>query len=69
MQAQRVLLKKLGFQVEEDAADKDIEKKFKLAFRGDMSERKQRCLQTLLGGRFDVVTLDLNLAGLEDDVT
>ncbi|WVZ80021.1 hypothetical protein U9M48_027539 [Paspalum notatum var. saurae] len=68
VQAQRVLLKKLGFQVE-DAADKDIEKKFKLAFRGDMSERKQRCLQTLLGGRFDVVTLDLNLAGLEDDVT
>lgn len=65
MQAQKVLLKKLGVEVHEDEPNPDIEEKFKVAFRGDMSENKQRCLQILLNGRFDVTALDLNLEGLE----
>jgi hypothetical protein len=65
VQAQKVLLKKLGVEVQEDEPDPDIEEKLKVVFRGDMSENKQWCLQIFLNGRFDVTALDLNLEGLE----
>jgi hypothetical protein len=65
VQAQKVLLKKLGVEVQEDEPDPDIEEKLKVVFQGDMSENKQRCLQIFLNGRFDVTALDLNLEGLE----
>jgi hypothetical protein len=44
-QAQNVLLRKLGIQVEEGAIDADIESKFKAAFRGGMTAKKQHALQ------------------------
>lgn len=40
-QAQLVLSKKLGIAIKETAVDADIESKFKAAFRGDISEKKQ----------------------------
>jgi hypothetical protein len=66
-QAQNVLLKKLGIAVEEDAADLEIESKFKAAFH-HMSERKQQALQILFNGDFDPAAMDLELTGLDTDV-
>jgi hypothetical protein len=66
-QAQNVLLKKLGIAVEEDAADLEIENKFKAAFH-HMSTRKQQALQILFKGDFDPAAMDLNLTGLGIDV-
>jgi hypothetical protein len=41
MQAQLVLLKKLGIAVADNALESDVEKKIQIAFRGDMSSRKR----------------------------
>jgi len=59
-----VLLKKMGIHVDENAPDAEAEAKLKLAFRGDMTQRKQNCLQKLLLGNIDLAALDLNLEGL-----
>ena len=48
----------------EDEADLEVEKKFKLAFGGNMSGTKQKCLQLLLNRGYDVSAMDLNLDGL-----
>lgn len=64
-QAQNVLLKKLGIAVEENAADAEIEAKFRGAFRGDLSANKKHVLQLLLNGDTDVSAMDLDLAELE----
>jgi len=61
---QRILLIKLGIPVHEDEADLEVEKKFKLAFGGNMSGTKQKCLQLLLNRGYDVSAMDLNLDGL-----
>jgi hypothetical protein len=66
VQAQLVLLKKLGISVADNASEADLEKKIQLAFRGDMSSRKQEALQIFLGGGLDLSSMDLNLLGLED---
>jgi len=58
-QAQRILLKKLGILVHEEAGLK-VGKKFKIAFGGNMSGTKQECLQLLLNGGYDVLAMDLN---------
>jgi hypothetical protein len=44
VQAQLVLLKKLGISVADNASEADLEKKIQLAFRGDMSSRKREAL-------------------------
>jgi len=44
----------------------EVEKKIKLAFRGDMSTRKREALQLFLENGIDLTTVDLNLHGLED---
>jgi len=63
-QAQIVLLKKMGIHVDENAPDAEAEAKLKLAFRGDMTQRKQNRLQKLLLGNIDLAALNLNLKGL-----
>lgn len=66
MQAQLLLLKKLGVAVAEGEHASEVEKKIKLAFRGDMSTRKREALQLFLENGIDLTTVDLNLHGLED---
>jgi hypothetical protein len=66
VQAQLVLLKKLGIAVAENALESDVEKKLQIAFRGDMSSRKREVLQIFLEGGIDLSSMDLNLLGLED---
>jgi hypothetical protein len=66
VQAQLVLLKKLGISVADNASEADLEKKIQIAFRGDMSSRKREALQIFLGGGLDLSSMDLNLLGLED---
>jgi hypothetical protein len=66
MQAQLVLLKKLGIAVADNALESDVEKKIQIAFRGDMSSRKREVLQIFLDGGIDLSSMDLNLLGLED---
>ena len=65
VQAQRVLLRKLGVQVRADEVDAQVQEKFDTAFRGDMTATKQQALHILLNGAFDPAALDLNLDGLE----
>ncbi|CAD6267417.1 unnamed protein product [Miscanthus lutarioriparius] len=48
VQAQLLLLKKLGVAVAEGEHASEVEKKIKLAFRGDMSTRKREALQLFL---------------------
>lgn len=67
VQAQRLLLRKLGIPVEEYEVDADIECKFNCVFKGDMSVSKQQKLQILLRGGVDVSAMNLNLAGLDDE--
>lgn len=57
IQAQKVLLRKLGVQVGEDEVDSQIQQKFRAAFRGDMTESKQQALHILL-----------NVEGLEGEL-
>ncbi|CAD6229522.1 unnamed protein product [Miscanthus lutarioriparius] len=66
VQAQLLLLKKLGVTVAEGEHASEVEKKIKLAFRGDMSTRKREALQLFLENGIDLTTVDLNLHGLED---
>jgi len=65
VQAQLLLLKKLGVAVAEGEHASEVEK-IKLAFRGDMSTRKREALQLFLENGIDLTTVDLNLHGLED---
>lgn len=67
-QAQLVLLRKLGIHVDANAVDSDIACRFKAAFGGGMSDEKKKIMQTLLNGDFDLASLGLDLAGLEDEV-
>ena len=69
LQAQKVLLQKLGVRVDENAVPADIVAQFNAAFKGDMTVRKQERLNKLLGGGFDVTMLDLNLTGLEEELS
>jgi len=64
--AQRVLLKKLGVAVVEEEANVEVEKKFKLAFGGNMSQRKQHALQLFLNEGIDLTAMNLDLEGLEE---
>jgi hypothetical protein len=51
LQAQRLLLKKLGVRVQEDAPELDIEAKIRSAFRAsNLTSYKKRCLSLLLNG-------------------
>ena len=65
-QAQRVLLKKLGVAVVEEEANVEVEKKFKLALGGNMSQRKQHALQLFLNEGIDLTAMNLDLEGLEE---
>ena len=66
-QAQIVLLRKMGIEVEDELV---AERELKAFFRdtSTWSEQKKERFQILLNGRFDVTALDLNLEGLEDEV-
>jgi hypothetical protein len=69
-QAQNVLLRKLGIEVEEEAIDSEIHSKLKAAFH-HMTVKKRQRLELLLNGqlgRFDLSALELDMSGLEDDV-
>jgi len=51
VQAQRVLLKKLGVEVSDNDPDMDVDSKLVQAFRGGMSDLKKEALQNILGRR------------------
>jgi hypothetical protein len=65
-QAQNVLLRKLGIEVEEDAVDSEVESKFKVIFH-HMSANKQQQLEILLNCKLDLAAMDLDLTGLDAD--
>jgi len=60
-----VLLKKPGVLVDGASVDSELQIKFKEAFKGDMSVRKQQALQILLVGDFDPAAMGLDMAGLD----
>jgi hypothetical protein len=64
-QAQNVLMKKLGIDVDEDAGDSEIECKFRATFQGPMSANKQQALQIPFNGDFDPAAMDLDMAELD----
>ncbi|KAG0526126.1 hypothetical protein BDA96_06G118600 [Sorghum bicolor] len=64
-QAQSVLLKKLGIQVDDAAVDSEIQRKFKETINGDMSVRKQRALQVLFSGDLDPASLGVEPVGVD----
>jgi hypothetical protein len=66
VQAQMVLLRKLGIHVEADTVPADVAQRFRAAFGGGMSEEKKKVMQILLNGDFDLTGLGLDLEGLED---
>jgi hypothetical protein len=69
LQAHRLLLKKLGIHVPENAPELDIEAKIRSAFRAsNLSTNKKRCLNMLLNGGLDVASMDLDLDGPEIDL-
>ena len=61
-----MLLKKLGVAVVEEEANVEVEKKFKLALGGNMSQRKQHALQLFLNEGIDLTAMNLDLEGLEE---
>ena len=65
-QAQRVLLKKLGVPVRDDAPEAELEGLVKAAFRGDITARKRVALQTFLEGKVDLVAMDLDVVGVDE---
>jgi hypothetical protein len=62
IQAQNVLLQKLGIAVDTNAMDAEVVQKFWAAFAAPMSAYKQNALQVLFSGDFDPVTMNLDLA-------
>jgi hypothetical protein len=69
-QAQNVLMKKLGIDVDEDVVDSEIEPKFRATFQGPMSTNKQQALRILFNGDFDPAAMDLDMVELDTvDVT
>jgi hypothetical protein len=65
-QALNLILKKFGEPVNEIAPDKEVEANFLRAFHGDMTSRKQRCLQMLLHDNLELTAMDLDVAELGD---
>jgi hypothetical protein len=65
-QAQNLLLKKLGSPVNEGAPDAEVEERFRKAFQGGMTSRKQRCLQMLLHDGLNLPAMNLDMADLGD---
>jgi hypothetical protein len=69
LQAQCLLLKKLGIHVSENVPKLDIEAKIWSAFQANnLSMNKKRCLDMLLNGGLDMASMDLDLDGLEIDL-
>jgi hypothetical protein len=64
-QAQIVLMKKLGMAVDATDADSDIDLKFRAAFSGPISARKQQALQIIFSGDFDPTALGLDEGDLD----
>ena len=65
IQAQNVLLQKLGIVVDTNAVDAEVVQKFRVAFAAPMSAYKQNTLQVLFLGDFDPVAMNLHLAGFD----
>ena len=65
-QAQRMLLKKLGVPVRDDAPEAKLEGLVNAVFRGDITARKRVALQTFLEGKVDLVAMDLDMAGVDE---
>ena len=65
-QAQRVLLKKLGVPVRDDAPEAELEGLVKATFHGDITAHKRVALQTFLEGKVDLVAMDLDVAGVDE---
>jgi len=68
MQAQNVLLRKLGMGLPESATNAEINSQFKAAFGGNLSQRKKETMLILLNGNFNLPAMDLDLTGLEGEV-
>jgi len=67
MQAQKVLLRKMGAQVVDGVPESEVKRKFLQAFHGNISDSKRLALQTLLTGGVQFSSLDLDLHGLEEE--
>jgi hypothetical protein len=65
IQAQNVLLQKLGIAVNTETMDAEVVQRFRAAFAGPMSAYKQNALQVLFSGDFDPMAMNLDLAGLD----
>jgi hypothetical protein len=65
IQVQNILLQKLGIAVNTDAVDAEVVQKFRTAFAAPMSAYKQNALQVLFSGDFDLVAMNLDLAGFD----
>lgn len=66
MQAQRVLMKKLGVAPPSPSMGPDTAILCRNAFRQPLSEAAHDNLQKLLGANFDPIEMNLNMLGLED---
>ena len=69
MQAQKVLLRKMGAQVADvdGVSESEVKRKFLQAFHGNISDSKRQALQTLLTGGVQFSSLALDLHGLEEE--
>lgn len=65
-QAQAVLKWKLGVAPPAASPDPDVVRDYMSAFRQPLSEASHEALQLLLGGDFDLVAMNLNMLGLDD---
>lgn len=65
LQAQSVLMQKLGVTVNTNAMDAKALEKYRATFAAPLSTSKQEALQTLFLDELDLVAMNLDLAGLD----
>jgi hypothetical protein len=66
-QAQRVLMNKLGLEASSPNVGSDMVRRYKAAFQEPLSDSTHDALQLLLGEEFDLVVMELNMIGLDDE--
>ena len=66
MQAQCVLMQKLGVVASSPNVDSEMLRKYKSTFQALLSASKQEALQLLFGGKFDPVVMNLDIVGLDE---
>ena len=65
LQAQSVLMQKLGLPVDSEPQDPEAFEKYHATFAAPLSPNKQGALQLLFSNEFDPVAIELNLAELQ----